>query len=191
MKTAVLDIETTGLDAIGSGALLCAVFKPLEKQQIVLRADDLHCVPGDEKRLVIVVNQEIGKYDLIVGHNVERFDLAWMRSRSVFFGLQEANRPFVYDTCKAFRRLGYRTVQNGFGKPTASLKHVVDFFGVEQEKTDILPREWWTAIWRKEIERKAAMDNIVKHCCADVRMTERVYWLLLRADHAASIRRFR
>ena len=191
MIAAVLDIETTGLDAIGSGSLLCAVIKPLAKSDIVLRADELHCAPGSERRLVTAVNEAIGQFDLIIGHNVDRFDLAWMRSRSVFFGLQEANRPFVYDTMKAFRRLGYRTVMNGFGKPTASLKHIVDFFGVEQEKTDILPREWWAAIWNKPSERKPAMDNIVSHCRADVRMTERVYWLLLRADHAASIRRFR
>jgi uncharacterized protein YprB with RNaseH-like and TPR domain len=191
MKAAVLDIETTGLDAIGSGALLCAVLKPLDGRFITLRADDLHCIPGSERRLVVAVNELINQYDLIIGHCIERFDLAWLRSRSVFFGVPEANRPFIYDTFKAFRRLGYKSVPNGFGRPSASLKHVVDFFGIEQDKTAILPREWWGAIWRKADERKKALDNIVSHCLADVRMTERVYWVLMRADHAASIRRFR
>ena len=187
----MLDIETTGLDAIGSGCLLCAVIEPLSGKQIVLRADELHCAPGNEKRLVAAVNKEIGQYDLVIGHAVGRFDLPWLRSRSVFFGIPEASRPFVYDTLNAFRRLGYKTIPNGFGKTSAGLAHVVDFFGIEQEKTGIYPREWWAAVWRNTEKRKAAMDKIVRHCQADTKMTKQVYYLLLRADHSACIKRFR
>lgn len=191
MKAAVFDIETTGFDAIGSGSLLCMVIKPLTGRSETIRADDLHCAPGSDKRLVQTVNECIGRYDLVIGHNIEKFDLPWLRSRAVFWGLPEIARPFVYDTCKAFRRMGYKTIDNGYGKPTACLGHVVDFFGEVQEKTPIYPREWWAAVWKSSIERRAAMDKIVCHCYADVRMSEKIYYLLLKVDHSAIIRRFR
>lgn len=191
MKAAVFDIETTGLDAIGSGALLCAVIKPLDKASITLRGDDMHARPGSEKRLVQAVNDALSQYDLLIGHNIAGFDLPWLRSRAVYFGLPDPARPFVYDTLKAFRRLGYKTVPNRIGKPSAGLSHAVDFFGIEQDKTSVMPREWWASVWGKPTERQRAMDDIVSHCYSDVRMTEKLYWQLLRADHAASIRRQR
>lgn len=191
MKAAVFDIETSGLDAVGSGTLLCVVIKPLERREIIFRADELKCAPGREKRLVQAVNDELNKYDLLIGHNIARFDLAWLRSRAVFFNLPEPRRPFVYDTLPAFRRMGYKTVPNHFGKPSASLGHVVDFFGIEQEKTSIFPRAHWDIVWKDGKQRKEAMDDLVSHCYKDVRMTERVYWELIKVDHAASIRRVR
>jgi uncharacterized protein YprB with RNaseH-like and TPR domain len=189
MKGAVFDIETTGLDAVGSGTLLCVVIKPLERRHIVFRADEMRCTPGHEKKLVQAANEELAKYDLLVGHYITRFDLPWLRSRALFFGLPEPARPFVYDTCAAFGRLGYKTVPNHFGRPSRNLGHVADFFGIEQEKTGIYPREWWQSVWGDVKTRKKAMDDIVNHCIKDVRMNERAYWLLMRADTSGFVRR--
>lgn len=186
MQSACFDIETSGLDAIGSGTLLCAVIKPLNKAAVTLRADEMGCKPGSESKLVRAVIGELAQYDLLIGHNIVRFDIPWLNSRAVFFGLPERVKPFAaYDTMRAFGRLNWKTVLNGYGKPAKSLGHIIDFFGIEQEKTSIFPRAHWEAVWKDKADRTKAMDDIALHCYKDVRMTEKIYWQLLGAERAA------
>jgi len=189
MKTCVFDIETSALEAIGAGVLLCAVVKPVKKREIVFRADEYNARFGDEWKLVQAVITALSEFDLWVGHNCDKFDIPWLRSRSLFFNLGAFPRPFTYDTIKAFRRLGYKTVMNGFGKPSAGLGHAVDFFGFEQEKTSIYPRRHWEVVWGDANKRREAMGELVNHNRADVLMTERLYDALLPEDNKASIKR--
>lgn len=189
VKAAVFDIETSSLDAIGAGVLLCAVVRPLGKRETVFRADEMGCRFGQEKELVDAVTAELEQYDLLIGHNIIGFDLNWLRSRSVYFNTAQLSRKFAYDTLKAFRRLGYKTVPNHFGKPSAGLGHVVDFFGEDQLKTGIYPRAHWDIVWADEARRKEMMGELVNHCSADVRMTERIYLKMLPLDEKASLRR--
>ena len=189
MKAAIFDIETSSLDAIGAGVLLCAVVRPLGKRETVFRADEMNCRYGQEQPLVDAVTAELNQYDLLIGHFVSGFDIPWLRSRAIYFGTTQLKRVFVYDTMKAFRRLGYKTVPNHFGKPSAGLAHVVDFFGEDQQKTGIYPRAHWDVIWADEERRKEAMGDLVNHCSADVRMNEKIYNRLLPLDERAVIRR--
>ena len=192
MRTCVVDIETSSLDAIGAGVLLCAVVKPYGKREKVFRGDDYKVRWGQEKPLLEALRAELVQYDLWIGHNIINFDYPWLRSRVKFFDLPELPRPFLYDTMKGFRRLGYKTVLNGFGKPSAGLAHVTDFFGFEQEKTGIYPRAHWEVVWGKDDQvRKNRMDELVRHCVADVSMTQRIYDALLPVDYAATIKRAR
>jgi uncharacterized protein YprB with RNaseH-like and TPR domain len=186
MQIAVFDIETTGLDAIGSGALLLAVIKPVNRGSTTLRADEVGCKPGNEKKLVAAVIAALEPFDILIGHNIFKFDIPWLNSRAVFFDLPQRVKPFaVYDTMRAFGRLNWKTVLNSYGKPTKALGHVIDFFGIEQEKTAIYPRAHWEAVWNNRGERIKTMDEIAAHCYADVRMTEKIYWQLLKAERAA------
>lgn len=191
MRTCTVDIETSSLDAIGAGVLLCAVVKPLGKREKVYRGDEFKGRWGQERELVAAVCAELIQYDLWIGHNIINFDYPWLRSRVKFFDLAELPRPFLYDTMKGFRRLGYKTVLNGFGKPSAGLAHVTDFFGFEQEKTGIYPRAHWEVVWGDDKQRAARMADLVRHCQADVAMTERIYNALLPVDYAAIIKRAR
>ncbi len=50
-NVATFDIETTALDAVGAGVILCAVIKPLGRAAKVLRYDDMHLSPGNDKLL--------------------------------------------------------------------------------------------------------------------------------------------
>jgi len=162
---------------------LCVVVKPLKQPVQVYRYDKFKCKPGAEKKFVRAVNDILDGYDLLIGHNIIRFDLPWLRSRSVFFDLPELPLKWAYDTCRVFRRLGYKTVPNGLGKPSAGLAHVTDFYDLDQEKTGIYPRAWWKSVWAEgPKERSKALDNIVAHCISDVRMNEQIYWKLVRSD---------
>jgi len=189
MNAAVFDIETTDLAAIGAGTLLCAVVKPLGKTPVTFRADKMNCKPGHESKLVAAVIGELNQYDLLIGHFIEGFDIQWLRSRAKYFDLPTLGRPFVYDTYKAFKRLGYKTVPNRIGRPTASLGHATDFFGFENDKTRIFPREWWESVWQDGKRREAAMDKVCAHCYGDVVMTQKIYLALIKDDYHATLKR--
>lgn len=191
MKTAIVDIECSALEAVGAGFLICAVIKPEGEKPKVFRYDTMHCKPGKEKRLIKAIVDELMQYDVLVGHNICRFDFNYLKSRAMVFGIDIPKRPLVYDTLAAFRRCGFLTRPNGFGKPTASLAFVVDFLGIPQEKTALYPAEHWKTVWERGEERQTAVTKLVRHCVADVAMTETVYRRLFEIDNAVLIRRLK
>lgn len=187
MKAAVFDIEVTDFAAIGAGKFLCCSIKPLMEDVITFRYDK----HGGEKNTVKAVVDKLCEFDMLIGHNIVKFDWPYLMSKACLMDVIVPTRPFYYDTLQGFRRTGYKTVPNMFGKPSAGLDHIIDFFGFEQEKTKIYPREHWQTIWATGEDRTKAMDKLVEHCEADVNMTEKIYWKLMRADSSTSIRRLR
>lgn len=190
MKTCVLDIETTDLGAVGAGTILCVVIKPLGRKPLVFRVDESHCRLGHEDKLLKAVFRELSKYQIIIGHNIENFDWCYLKSRAVILGVPLTLRPFGYDTLKAFRRSKLRTRMNGFGRPSAGMDMVVDFFGLPQKKTKIYPRAWWEAVWgNRDGKKTKAIDEIVTHCKDDCAMNEQIFWKLIDLDWRGGIKR--
>lgn len=189
MKIAVLDLETTALDAVGGGMIVCGVIKPLGRSPIVFRYDEYGDLPGHEVRMLADLLDVTLSFHLLVGHNLIGFDWGMLKSRATILGISFGRPPLAYDTMLAFKRTGLRTVLNGIGKPTAALDHIIDFFGIPQKKTKIYPREHWKTVWETGEERREAMDNLVAHCVADVKMTEQIYWKLLELDYVNRIKR--
>jgi uncharacterized protein YprB with RNaseH-like and TPR domain len=199
LKSACFDIETTALEGIGAGMLICACVRPLSTQRTrTFRLDAYKYEPDplfgafdrQEKDLLTALVDELKTYDLLIGHNIENFDLGFLRTRAYRHNVPFPLNPITYDTMKAFRRVRMRTVLNAIGKPTASLAMIADFLGVKQEKTSIFPVEHWKTIWGNEVERMDAMNSIIDHCQKDVRMNTQVYELLLPYDEKVSIRRW-
>lgn len=199
MKAAVFDIETTALEGIGAGILICACVRPLATNRTrTFRIDTYRYEPDplfgffdrQEKDLLVELVDELKKYDVLIGHNIENFDLGFLRTRAYRHNVPFPLNPITYDTMKAFRRVKMRTVLNAIGKPTASLAMIADFLGVKQEKTSIFPVEHWKTVWGSETERLDAMNSIIDHCVKDVRMNAQVYELLLPYDEKVSLRRW-
>ncbi len=198
MRCACFDIETTDLAAVGAGVLLVVCIRPLSTQRTrTFRIDSYTFEPDDqygvmereESALLEDVLAELRKYDLLIGHNINQFDVPYLRSRAFQLHSPHELWPFTYDTLKAFRRVGLRTVMNGFGKPRAGLGHVVDFFGHKQEKNGIFPVQHWKGIWGNLKERTEALNDLASHCTADVRMNAAIYPALLDMDTRAVIKR--
>lgn len=199
MKSAVFDIETTALEGIGAGILICVCVRPLSTSRTrTFRIDDYKYEPSSEfgffdrqeRDLLRDVVEELNKYDLLIGHNIDGFDLGFLRTRAYRHGISFPLNPITYDTAKAFRRVRFRTVMNSFGKPTARLDMVADFLGVRQEKTKIYPVEHWMNIWGNDVQRLEALNNIVDHCVKDVRMNAQIYDVLLQHDEKVSLKRW-
>jgi len=199
LKTAVFDIETSALEAIGSGIILCACIRPLSTGRTRTYRIDAYKYEPDplfgfferqEKDLLVDILKDLGQYDLLVGQNIENFDLGFLKSRASRIGVPFTLMPLTYDTMKAWGRTHLRTVMNFVGKPSKSLDMITDFLGITQEKTKIYPAAHWETIWANELKRIAAMNDLVDHCLRDVRMNARVYEMELPMDTKAIIKRW-
>lgn len=199
MKPAVFDIETTALEGIGAGMLICVCVRPLTTNRTrVFRLDAYQYKPDrkygffqrQERDMLLEVTEELRKYDLLIGHNIENFDMGFLRTRAYRHNLPFALNPITYDTMRAFRRVRMRTVLNAIGKPSASLDMVADFLGVSQEKTKLYPVQHWQTIWGNDKERLDALNFTVDHCKKDVRMNAQVYELILPFDDRLVLRRW-
>lgn len=200
MKSAVFDVETTSLEGVGAGILICACVRPLTTNRTrTFRIDaykydqssEFGFFDRQEKDLLTELVDELRKYDLLIGHNINNFDLGFLRTRAYRHNIPFFLNPITYDTMHAFRRVKWRTVLNRIGKPTASLAMVADFLGVKQEKTSIFPVEWWQGIWGNDLQRLEALNNITDHCVKDVRLNAQVYELMLPHDENVSLKRWR
>jgi uncharacterized protein YprB with RNaseH-like and TPR domain len=200
MKSAVFDLETTSLAGVGDGMLLCGCVRPLANNKTkTFRLDDYKFEPSpdfgmftrQEEALVRDLVLELSLYDLLIGHNIDSFDLHFLRTRAYVHKVPCAMTPFTFDTMRSFRRVGMRTVLNRIGKPTASMDMVADFLGLDQLKTKIYPVDWWQSIWGSDAERLDALNEIVDHCVRDVRMNAQIYDALLPLDEKAVIKRWR
>jgi uncharacterized protein YprB with RNaseH-like and TPR domain len=198
MQSAVFDIETTSLGAVGSGIILCVCIRPMQTKRTrtyhigmyEFEPDDTAgFLEREEKALLEDVKKEFSNYHILIGHNVEKFDWPYLKSRAFRRGMEWSLYPGLYDTLKAFRRTKYLTVMNGFGKPSGGLDMVADFGGINQEKTKIYPVQWWEGVWGSKQMRAEALQDISEHCQADVRMNARVFEYLWAADMRATIKR--
>lgn len=184
MKTCVFDIETTDLAAVGPGWILCAVILDADKgTKKIFRYDKLKCELGAEKKLVTSIVDELAQYPLWIGHNIDKFDWPYIRSRANALNVPiHLDTTVTYDTLKAFRRSGLKTVQNFIGKPTGQLSHIADFFGIPQLKTALYPREHWVTVWGLGEQKTLAMNKLVDHCERDVKLTSQIFERLWLAD---------
>jgi hypothetical protein len=151
--------------------------------------DEFGFFERQEKDLLTEVCQELDKYDLLVGHYIQKFDIPYLRSRSYQYQIPWMTRPLTYDTFVGFRNSGFLTRPNGFGKPCASMEMVADFLGLAQEKTHIYPAEHWQNIWGSKVQRLEAMNSLVDHCQRDVRMNAAMFPILLANDPKVNIKR--
>jgi len=198
MYSCVFDIETTDLGAVGAGIITCVCIRPMQTKRTRTyhlgmyefdASDEYGFLEREERALLEAVSAELSNYHIWIGHHIDRFDIPYLKSRAFRLGVVWDLSPFTYDTLKAFRRTGYLTRQNGFGKPSAGLAMVADFAGVPQDKTSIFPVEWWGQIWGNKKKRAEALQNVVSHCQADVRMNAAVWEFLWNGDKRATMRR--
>lgn len=103
--------------------------------------------------------------DEIVGHNSDKFDIKWIRTRCIFHGIQMFPRYNSFDTLKFFR--------SHTNQPSNRLDDIGDYFGIGRK---IKNEE---GLWIKVIENndRKALNRMVKYCDNDVLLLERVYTL--------------
>ena len=161
ITTGYFDIETTNLNA-DFGIVLCAVIQDDQGNEIILRGDQLNkswkTKRSDDSILVGKVAEALSPYDIIVGHNGLLFDIAFLRTRLLRWGLGAfPDKKLIDPWMIAKRKL--RMHSN-------SLRSLCDFL-TTSEKTEVLGDVWMRCAYDGDTE---AMDYIVEHCRQDVRM---------------------
>lgn len=169
MKILIIDLETYGFDfSADKGFVLCGSYKWYGEAKVhtVTHTDmtKFRANPEDDKAICKELLQVIEQADMLVGWNSKSFDMRFLQTRLLK------------------HRLGYLppiphvdlllTSRNNT-KMRRSLDNTQKFFGFGHEKTPLDIN-----VWMKAGAGKAdALRDVVKHCEADVRVTEEAYEL--------------
>lgn len=99
----------------------------------------------------------------LIGHNGDKFDLAWIRTRCLFHGIEMFPKYTTIDTLKIAR--------STFKFNSNKLNYIADFLGFGQKiKTEF--GLWKDIVLNKD---KKAMDDMIKYCKKDVILLEKVF----------------
>lgn len=105
----------------------------------------------------------LNQADEIIGHNSDKFDTKWIRTRCAYHRIAMMPDYKSIDTLKAFR--------GGFNMPTNRLDAIGRYFGVGKKiKTT---EELWFDVWQKKSRK--ALSQMVRYCKQDVLLLENVF----------------
>lgn len=146
-------------------AIICICYKwPGEKPQY-LTWDKNHCDKAMLEKFIKIANQA----DELVGHNGDKFDLAWIRTRCLLHKISMFPTYTTVDTLKVAR--------SKFRFNSNRLDYLGKFLGIGKKiKTGGF------GLWKDVMnDNKSALDKMVKYCKGDVSLLEKVH--LTMANH--------
>jgi uncharacterized protein YprB with RNaseH-like and TPR domain len=144
-------------------AIICICYKwEDEKQVYSLQWDSRQ----SDKKMLIDFIKVANKAVEMVGHNGDKFDLAWIRTRCVFHRIDMFPKYVTIDTLKV-ARAKFRFNSN-------KLDYIAEYLGLGNKiKTEF--GLWKDILLRKD---KVAMEKMVKYCKKDVTLLEDVFKIL-------------
>lgn len=182
MKRLFLDLETSPIVAMVWGAgydkfvnyknilqerkIICAAWQwedgEVEAETWNRKMDDRPLL----ERLVPIISQA----DEVIGHNIERFDLPWVRTRSVFHNLPPMPMVRLVDTLRWARKYFYLN--------SNKLDYIARFLGIEGKSEAFTEGE---GAWRRVMQNdKKALAEMVEYCKDDVGTLLVPVWQRLR-----------
>ncbi len=141
-------------------AIICICYKwEDEKQTQYLTWDSKQ----SDKKMLIKFVEIANMADELVGHNGDKFDLAWIRTRCLFHEIKMFPNYRTIDTLKVSR--------SKFRFNSNKLNYIADYLGIGNKiKTEY--GMWKDIMLRKD---KKAMEKMVKYCQMDVILLEKVF----------------
>ena len=160
MKRIVFDIEGNGLlDVIDT--IWCATTKDITTGEVKEFSDFMDDLPSTEEFL-----KEMDSADVIIGHNIIRYDLEVLRK---VYGWVPKESTKLIDTLILSRL-------NDFTRPTTKGKHGLDPWGesVGVKKPEVAKDEWMT--WDPKFIHRCTQDVEINHKVYEVVLKEAVDW---------------
>jgi uncharacterized protein YprB with RNaseH-like and TPR domain len=141
-------------------AIICICYKwESEKDVYSLNWDSKQSDKAMLQKFVNVANTA----NELVGHNGDRFDLAWIRTRCLFHGIEMFPKYVTIDTLK--------TARSKFKFNSNRLNYIADFLGIGRKiKTDY---NLWKDILLANDKKK--LEYMIKYCKKDVILLEKVF----------------
>ena len=144
-------------------AIICICYKwEDEKEVYALQWDSKQ----NDKAMLLKFIEVANLSNEMVGHNGDKFDLAWIRTRCLFHHIPMFPKYLTIDTLKVARQK-FRFNSN-------RLNYIADFLGLGQKiKTEY--SLWKDILLHKD---KIAMEKMIKYCKKDVVLLEKVLSLM-------------
>ena len=141
-------------------AIICICYKwEDEKETHSLNWDAKQC----DKKMLQAFVKVANEANELVGHNGDKFDLAWVRTRCLFHAIDMFPTYTTIDTLKVAR--------SKFKFNSNKLNYIAQFLGIGSKiKTDF---DLWKDIALKN--DKVAMAKMIKYCKMDVVLLEKVH----------------
>lgn len=152
-------------------AIICICYKwEGEKKVYSLQWDENQ----DDKAMLEEFIQIANEADELVGHNGDKFDLAWIRTRCLFHGIQMFPKYSTIDTLKVSR--------SKFRFNSNKLDYIAKYLGIGAKIRTTF------SLWRDILLDKdeKAMKAMIKYCKGDVVILEQV-WEKLKAHTESKI----
>jgi DNA polymerase elongation subunit (family B) len=130
--------------------------------------DEVHSLTWDknqnDKTLLKKFIKVLNSADEVIGHNSDRFDIKWLRTRCIFHEID------MFPTYRTIDTLKY--AKSGFYFNSNKLDYISKFLGVGA-KSDTGGFQTWKDILFNKSEK--ALDHMVEYCKNDVVILEKVY----------------
>ena len=158
--TSGLKISLGPENIIKERAIICICYKWEDEKEVGwLTWDAKQCDKKMLEKFIKIANSA----DELVGHNGDKFDLAWIRTRCLYHGIGMFPNYTTIDTLKIAR--------SKFKFNSNKLNYIAKFLGIGQKiHTDF-------DLWKRIVlnKDKVAMDKMVRYCKMDVILLEKVY----------------
>lgn len=141
-------------------AIICICYKWEDEREVHSLTWDKK---QDDKKMLEAFIKVADQANELIGHNGDKFDLAWIRTRCLFHKIDMLPKYITIDTLKIAR--------SKFRFNSNRLNYIADFLGIGQKiKTEY-------SLWKDILLNKdaIAMDKMVKYCKKDVELLEKVY----------------
>lgn len=168
-KVGFLDIETFTFNfKADMGFMLTYCIKDLDGKIILKNA----ITPAEckmkkdwDKRLMKDLIVDINKYTRVIGHYSTFFDIPFLRTRAVYYGMDFPVYKTIYHSDTFF------LLKGKFSLRSKSLRHACKFFGIAAKDTPFEFPTWYNAA---KGEQKA-IDEVLQHNIEDVISTQKLY----------------
>ena len=140
--------------------IICICYKWEGKRQVYSLQWDKN---QSDKRMLLDFMQVMKEADEMIGHNGDKFDLAWIRTRCLFHRIPMFPTYRTIDTLKASR--------SKFRFNSNRLNYIADYLGVGNKHHTTFD------LWRRIVLDKceSSMRKMVAYCKQDVKLLERVF----------------
>jgi uncharacterized protein YprB with RNaseH-like and TPR domain len=141
-------------------AIICICYKWEDEKEVY----EVHWDRNqDDKKLLIEFIKVANQADELVGHNGDKFDLPWIRTRCLLHEIEMFPNYTTVDTLKIAR--------NKFRFNSNRLNYIAQYLGIGQKiKTEF--NLWKDIVLNKDA---TAMEKMIKYCKKDVILLEKVH----------------
>jgi len=141
-------------------AIICICYKWEEEKEVYsLQWDSKQ----NDKKMLQAFVEVANQASELVGHNGDKFDLTWIRTRCLFHEIEMFPTYTTIDTLKVSR--------SKFRFNSNKLDYIADYLGMGRKiKTEF-------SLWKDILLKsdKAAMEKMIKYCKKDVVLLEKVF----------------